>query len=235
MPGWVGRLYLPTVPPDSPSAALPIEVWIVEDHSVFGKHLQRALNRHPDIQCPCHFTTCEDTLAHMDTHPPPAVLLLDLDLPGMGGAQALPLLRQKAPGTSIVVLTVFEDEDKIVSSICAGATGYLIKTAGSEGIADSVRSAAGGGSPITPRVTRKVLEVFSRAKTAPKDYGMTPRELEMLQALSKGLTLKEAAAKSGISYHTADEYVRAVYRKLQVRNRSSAVAKAVQEGLVPPP
>lgn len=218
--------------PTSPSPL--IHVWIAEDHSLFGQSLMRALNKHPDIRCPFHFTTGEDTLQALESHPAPSVLLLDLDLPGMGGAKALPLLREKAPHTAIVVLTVFEDDAKIFHCICAGASGYLLKTAGSEGLADAVRTAAAGGSPITPSVARRVLDLVSRTKAAPKEHGMTPREMEMLRALSKGLTLKEAASEMGISYHTADDYVRGIYRKLQVRNRSGAVAKAVQEGWVPP-
>jgi DNA-binding NarL/FixJ family response regulator len=213
---------------------LPFHVWIVEDHSLFGQRLLRALNRYPDLHCSFLFANGEDALAALDAHPAPSVILLDLDLPGMGGGPALPLLRQKAPDTAIVVLTVFEDDDKIFNSVCAGASGYLLKTAGSERIAEAVRAAAAGGSPITPSVARKVIDLFSRTQNAPKDYGMTPREIDMLRALSKGLTLKEAAAELEISYHTADEYVRAVYRKLQVRNRSGAIAKAIHEGLVPP-
>jgi DNA-binding NarL/FixJ family response regulator len=221
-------------PMDPSSTPAPIQVWIAEDHSLFGQRLMRALNRHPDIDCPFHFSSGEDTLAALESHPAPTVLLLDLDLPGMGGGKALPLIREKAPHTAVVVLTVFEDDEKIFQCICSGASGYLLKTAGSDGIADAVRTAASGGSPITPSVARRVLDLVSRTKAAPKEHGMTPREMEMLRALSKGLTLKEAAAEMGISYHTADDYVRGIYRKLEVRNRSGAVAKAIQEGWVSP-
>jgi DNA-binding NarL/FixJ family response regulator len=211
-----------------------IHVWITEDHSLFGQRMMRTLNRHSDIRCPFRFSSGEDTLQALESYPAPLVLLLDLDLPGMGGAKALPLLRKKAPQTAIVVLTVFEDDEKIFDCICAGASGYLLKTAGSEGIVDAVRTAAAGGSPITPSVARRVLDLVSRTRAAPKEHGLTPREIEMLRALSKGLTLKEAATEMEISYHTADDYVRGIYKKLQVRNRSGAVAKAVQEGWVPP-
>ena len=101
-----------------------------------------------------------------------------------------------------------------------------------EEIAAAIRSAAAGGSPINPRIARRVLEMFSKANPPQKDYGLTQRETEILQLLVQGHTIKEAAAQLAIGFYTADEYIRSVYEKLQVRSRSSAVAKAVKEGLV---
>ena len=94
------------------------------------------------------------------------------------------------------------------------------------------RSAAAGGSPINPHIARRVLEMFSKANVPQKDYGLTPRELDILKLLVSGSTIKAAAAQLGIGYYTADEYIRSVYVKLQVRSRGSAIAKAVKEGLV---
>ena len=133
--------------------------------------------------------------------------------------------------TALVILTVFEDDDKIFRAICAGAAGYLLKTASIEDLASAIYSAAAGGSPINPTIARRVLEMFSKANLPPRDYGLTPREKEILQLLVQGHTIKAAAAELGIGYYTADEYIRAVYEKLQVNSRGSAIAKAVKEGL----
>ena len=141
-------------------------------------------------------------------------------------------LRQLAPGTAIVILTVFEDDDKIFRAICAGAAGYLLKTSSTEDIAAAIRSAATGGSPINPTIARRVLDMFSQANPPQKDYGLTPREKEILQLLVQGHSTKEAAARLEISYHTADGYIRDIYEKLQVNTRSGVVAKALKEGLV---
>ncbi|MES2595955.1 MAG: response regulator transcription factor [Verrucomicrobiota bacterium] len=211
-----------------------IQVWLIEDHKTYGERLARALNRVEDIDCGKRFTACEDAFAVLTTETAPQVLLLDVGLPGMNGIDALARLRQLAPKMAIVILTVFEEDDKIFRAICAGAAGYLLKTSSPEDIAGAIRSAAGGGSPINPTIARRVLEMFSKANAAPqhKDYGLTPRELEILHLLVDGKTIKEAAADLGIGYYTADEYIRGVYEKLQVRSRGSAIAKAVKEGLV---
>lgn len=212
-----------------------IQIWLIEDHKIYGERLARALNRLEGIECPRRFTACEDALASLADQAAPRVILLDVELPGMSGIDALALFRQQAPQTALVILTVFEDDDKIFRAICAGAAGYLLKTSSTEDLAAAIRSAAGGGSPINPTIARRVLDMFSKANPPQRDYGLTPREKEILQLLVQGHSIKEAAAALNIGYYTADEYIRAVYEKLQVRSRSSAVAKAVQEGIVSMP
>lgn len=210
----------------------PVHLWIIEDHKTYGERLVRALNRLDGISCTQRFTACEDAFAALTTEPAPQVILLDVGLPGMNGIEGITRLRQLAPNTAIVILTVFEEDDKIFRAICAGAAGYLLKTSNTEDIAAAIRSAAAGGSPINPHIARRVLEMFSKANVPQKDYGLTPRELDILKLLVSGSTIKDAAAQLGIGYYTADEYIRSVYVKLQVRSRGSAIAKAVKEGLV---
>ncbi len=210
----------------------PVHLWIIEDHKTYGERLVRALNRLDGISCTQRFTACEDAFAALTTEPAPQVILLDVGLPGMNGIEGITRLRQLAPSTAIVILTVFEEDDKIFRAICAGAAGYLLKTSNTEDIAAAIRSAAAGGSPINPHIARRVLEMFSKANVPQKDYGLTPRELDILKLLVSGSTIKDAAAQLGIGYYTADEYIRSVYVKLQVRSRGSAIAKAVKEGLV---
>ena len=210
----------------------PVHLWIIEDHKTYGERLVRALNRLDGIACTQRFTACEDAFAALTTEPAPQVILLDVGLPGMNGIEGITRLRQLAPNTAIVILTVFEEDDKIFRAICAGAAGYLLKTSNTEDIAAAIRSAAAGGSPINPHIARRVLEMLSKASVPQKDYGLTPRELDILKLLVSGSTIKDAAAQLGIGYYTADEYIRSVYVKLQVRSRGSAIAKAVKEGLV---
>jgi DNA-binding NarL/FixJ family response regulator len=212
----------------------PLHVWLIEDHKTYGERLARALNRFEGITCDQRFTACEDAFVALTAQTAPQVLLLDVGLPGMNGIEALTHLRQRAPQTAIVILTVFEDDDKIFRAICAGAAGYLLKTANTDDIAAAIRSAAAGGSPINPTIARRVLEMFSKANVTPqqKDYGLTPREKDILHILVQGHSTKEAAARLQISYHTADSYIREIYEKLQVNTRSGAVAKALKEKLV---
>jgi len=211
-----------------------INVWLIEDHKTYGERLARGLNRVKGIACDRRFTACEDAFPALAAQPAPHVLLLDVGLPGMNGIDALARLRRLAPKTAIVLLTVFEDDDKIFRAICAGVSGYLLKTSSIDDIATAIRSAAAGGSPINPTIARRVLEMFSKANTvlSKPDYGLTPRERDILQQLVNGKTIKESAAALGITYYTADEYIRRVYEKLHVHTRGGAVAKAVQENLV---
>jgi DNA-binding NarL/FixJ family response regulator len=214
--------------------APPLIVWLVEDHKAYGSRLQRALNRCAGISCPQRFSSCEDALSARADLAAPRVLLLDVELPGMSGIEALAHFRQRFPATALIILTVFEDDDKIFRAICAGATGYLLKSTSAEDIAASIRSAAEGGSPINPHIARRVLEMVSKATTPKHDYGLSPREMQILQLLVQGHTTKQAASAMGIGYYTADEYIRTVYEKLQVHSRGGAIAKAVNEKIVAP-
>jgi len=218
---------------EAPDSRL-LSVWLIEDHQTYGERLMRALNRLEGIRCTQRFSACEDALAALPQSALPQVILLDVELPGINGLDAIAPLRAGAPQAAIVILTVFEDDEKIFRAICAGAAGYLLKTSTTEEIADALRIAAGGGSPINPRIARRVLEMFSKAHPPQRDYGLSPRERDILELLVQGHTIKEAAAQLGIGFYTADEYIRGVYEKLQVNSRGSAIAKAVKEGLVPP-
>jgi DNA-binding NarL/FixJ family response regulator len=179
-------------------------------------------------------TACEDALTAISTQGPPDVLLLDVELPGMSGIEALGPLKIAAPKSSVVILTVFEEDDKIFRAICAGASGYILKTSSSQAIADAVRTAHNGGSPINPHIAKRVLAMLSKAPAQKPDYGLTARETDILQLLVEGATIKGAAAQLGIGYYTADEYIRKVYEKLQVHSGGGAIAKALNERLVDP-
>jgi len=209
-----------------------VTVWLVEDHKSYGERLQRELNRLDGIECTRRFTTCESALAHLAKSEAPQVLLLDVELPGMSGIEAITHFRELAPRTALVIHTDFEDDDKIFRAICAGASGYLLKAVSLEEIASAIRSAATGGSPINPIIARRVLEMFSKANAPQRNYSLSPREKETLQLLVQGHTIKQAAATLGIAFYTADQYIRGIYEKLQVKSRGSAVAKAVKERLV---
>jgi len=209
----------------------PLNVWLIEDHKIYGQRLMLALNRMDGINCTHRFTACEDAFNSLRRAEKPQVILLDVGLPGISGIEGIAGFNKQAPEASIVILTVFEDDDKIFRAICAGASGYLLKTSSVEDIAVALRVAGSGGSPINPRIARRVLEMFSKANPPQQDYGLTPREHEILQLLVQGYTIKDAAGQLQIGYYTADEYIRNVYKKLQVKSRGSAIAKAVKEGI----
>jgi DNA-binding NarL/FixJ family response regulator len=158
--------------------------------------------------------------------------MLDVGLPGMNGLELLAKVREISPDTRVVILTAFEDEEKIFRAICSGASGYLLKTATADQITGAIAEAVAGGAPMTPSIAKRVLEMFSRMAPAKTDYGLSDREKMVLEKMVNGLTKKEIAAVLDMNFHTVDAALRSIYSKLEVNTRTGAVAKALKEKLV---
>ncbi len=210
----------------------PITVWLVEDFAPFRNTVSKLLNSTPGLSCTHLFATGEDALRSLGTQTKPGVILLDVGLPGMNGIEFLMKVRDAAPDTRVVILTAFEDEEKLFRAICAGASGYLLKTAKAEQITGAIREAHAGGAPMTPSIAKRVLEMFSRMAPAKTDYGLSDREKLVLEKMVSGLTKKEIAAVLDMNFHTVDAALRSIYSKLEVNTRTGAVAKALKEKLV---
>lgn len=207
-------------------------IWIVEDHAPFRRALAKVLNAEAGLRSGREFPSCETLLAELGRPETPDIILLDVGLPGMSGLDAIRPIKTAAPQTLVVVLTVFEDDDKVFRAICSGASGYLLKTASAGEIAQAVHDALAGGSPMNPRIARRVLDMFSKFAPKQADYGLSEREKEILQLMVTGLIKKEIADRLNLSVHTVDTYLRRIYEKLEVNTRTGAVAKALKEGLV---
>ncbi|MBA4190715.1 MAG: DNA-binding response regulator [Planctomycetaceae bacterium] len=215
-----------TLPTDSTT------VWIVEDNPAYRRALARELNATPGLVCTAAFATAEEAIAAVTAGPTPEILLLDIGLPGMNGLDAIPKFRTVAPATRVVVLTVFEDDQKISSAVRAGASGYLLKLAPVDEITARIREVRAGGATLDAKVTERVLGMLATPSVpAATDYGLTDRERAVLVRLVRGLSKKQAAADLGLSEHTVHTHIRSVYDKLGVHTRSQAVAKAVRENL----
>jgi DNA-binding NarL/FixJ family response regulator len=207
-------------------------LWILEDHAALRRSLELAFEDDPEIRCSASFGNPEAMFkALRGVEPQPDALLLDIGLPGRSGLDLIGELRLVSPGTMIVVLTVFEDDEKVFKAVCEGAKGYLLKTSRSDDLIRAVKEALSGGSPMSPKIARRVLEMFSSFVPKRADYGLTEREREILRMLVLGLTNKELAVKLELSVHTVDAHLRHIYGKLEVHNRSGAVARALQERL----
>jgi DNA-binding NarL/FixJ family response regulator len=217
-------------PTDSDST--PTKVWLCEDNERFRRTLCSAINQIDSLSCDQSLGSVEDTLSRIGEAGAPDVLLLDIGLPGMDGISALPSLRAAAPGTRIVILTVFDDHDKVFRAVCAGADGYLLKTSTVERIGEAIREVANGGASMNPEIARKVLDVFSGKREKQNGPALTDREIEVLRHVVRGMTKKEVAAELELSRHTVDSHLRNIYQKLHVNNRAGAVAAALREGLV---
>jgi DNA-binding NarL/FixJ family response regulator len=159
------------------------------------------------------------------------VMLLDVELAGMNGIEGLKKIKVISPTTRVIMLTVFEDHERVFRAICAGASGYLLKTSPFERILESVHQVMAGGSPMSPRVATSVLEMFTRMAGPKKDFGLTERERDVLELMKEGLTKKEIAGRLELSFHTVDDYLRNIYAKLHVHSQAGAVAKAMKHEL----
>ena len=165
---------------------------------------------------------------------PPDVILMDIDMPILTGIEATRLVKEDFPDINIMILTVFEDRDKIFDALCAGATGYLLKKTPSAQIISSVEELYNGGSPMSSGIARKVLEYFSKPPaTAKKDsYQLSVRETEVLKRLVMGDSYKMVANACFISIGTVYSHINTLYKKLHVNSKSEAVIKAIHEKLV---
>jgi DNA-binding NarL/FixJ family response regulator len=206
-------------------------VWLVEDNDAFRNALVRVINQLGGLNCPFTFSSCEDALQALETQTPPQVILLDVGLPGMSGIDGIKLLKERSPATHVIMLTMFDDHDKVFRSICAGASGYLLKTAPKDKITEAIGEVLQGGAPMNAKIARSVLEMFSKLAGPLPDYGLTPREKDVLEFMVQGLIKKEIADKMSLSYHTVDTHLRNIYQKLHVNSRTHAVAKALKERL----
>lgn len=209
----------------------PINVWLIEDNHTFRNTVARALGRVENIECSQHFANAEDALDAMLGGAVPDVALVDVELPGQNGIEAVRKIKSISPATRVVMLTVFDDQEKVFKAICAGASGYLLKTSPVERIAESIHEALAGGAPMTPRVAGAVLKMFSQLVQPKQDYGLTVREQKIVELMSNGLIKKEIADQLELNYHTMDTHLRNIYTKLHVHSRTGAVAKAVKERL----
>jgi DNA-binding NarL/FixJ family response regulator len=214
--------------------AKPVRVWIVEDNAAYRQSLTRVVQRINADEPVSTFGNCEEALEAIGRNSAPEVLLLDLGLPGMNGVEGLPRFKAAAPNMRIIALTSFDDREWIFKAICAGASGYLLKTTPLSQVTAAISEVMAGGAPMNPEVASVVLNMFAKlgaGRSGTPEYGLSARERETLQGMVDGLTAKEIAARMKVSYHTIDTYVRSIYTKLHVQSRGGAVAKAIREQL----
>lgn len=167
----------------------------------------------------------------------PDVVLMDIEMPGMTGIEAVQKIKKEFPHIQVLMQTVFEDDERVFDSICSGASGYILKNHLNTRLVDSIKEMQFGGSPMSPSIARKVLnkmqsvQQFIKPEEAP-DYNLTPREKEVLACIVEGLSYKMVADKLFISYETVRSHVKKIYEKLHVASLTEVVAKAINQRIV---
>lgn len=208
----------------------PIRVAIIEDHDDFREGLVHVLNFTEGFACVGSFSSVEEAV---ENFPEPDVVLLDIHLPGTSGIDGIGQIKKLAPSSYIIMLTVFDDDENVFKAIVNGADGYILKRTPPAQVLAGIQEAAAGGTPMTPYVARRVIELFKRYAPANKEeHFLTTRETEILNELVLGLDNKEIAEKLFISRETVRNHIKHIYEKLHVHSKSQAVAKAIKQGLV---
>jgi DNA-binding NarL/FixJ family response regulator len=209
-----------------------IRVALVEDRREIREGLAALIGGTDGFVCTGAFGSMEAALPAI-AQQPPDVALVDIGLPGMSGIDGIRLLKQRHADLRLVVLSVYDDDERIFEALCAGACGYLLKKTAPVRLLDSLREAVAGGGPMSPEVARKVVALFRAFRPPGRgDYDLTAHETRLLGMFVEGHNYKTAAAELGVSVNTVSFHVRSIYEKLQVHSRTEAVAKALREGLV---
>jgi two-component system NarL family response regulator len=212
-----------------------VRVLVVDDHALFRHGLMQVLQTVPDIEVVAEAQDAPSAI-ELAAEWLPDLVLMDVHMPGMNGIEAARRIRTAQPGTRILMLTESEDEDDLYGAVRAGATGYLLKEVAIDEIADAIRSVASGQALVSPMMTTKLLSQFNalsrRVEEEHDGRRLTPRELEVLRLVARGLSNKDIAAELVISENTVRNHVRNILEKLEVRSRVEAAMYAVREKLV---
>jgi DNA-binding NarL/FixJ family response regulator len=202
-----------------------ISVSIVDDDCELTEKIADYLDKTSAYRCISSYPSAEEALAHI-VQDRPDVVLMDINLGGMSGIECVRQLQPQLPSTPIVMLTVFEDTDKILKAIAAGASGYLLKRMPPAKLLDAIAEVLSGGSPMSAPIARKVIQML---KTMPvpddKNVELSDRERQVMEAIAAGQLYKQISDQLGVSIHTVRSYIRRIYEKLHVRTRTEAVAK----------
>lgn len=206
---------------------------VFDDHLGRRDALEFLIGLQPDMQCTGTFEDCTNLVANLKNNPPD-VVLMDIDMPNVDGIEGVRLLQKYYPSTYIIMQTVFEDDEKIVDCIAAGAHGYILKKATNDKLIEGIKEVLNGGAPITPSIAKRVLTYFSQHKLKKNndEFDLSKRELDILTELVNGLSYKMIAAKFFISVSTVNNHIQKIYQKMHVHSVSEAVVTAIQKNIV---
>lgn len=202
----------------------PIKVAIVEDEENLRAGMQLILNTSPDIECDFTFNTAEEAIANI-VNLNLDVLILDINLPGMSGAEAVKIVKQQLPDLQVMMCTVYEDDENIFKALANGASGYILKPASPSQLVEAVYELHRGGSPMSSGIARKVVVSLHTKETDAAWQLLTVREKQILERLDQGFFYKEIADEIGVKVDTVKKHIHNIYSKLHVQSRTEAINK----------
>lgn len=216
----------------APAVPAIIKAAIIEDRRDLREGLTILINGTPGYQCVGSFRSMEEALVKIGRDLP-HVALVDIGLPGISGIEGIRLLRERYLGLALLVLSVYDDDERIFEALCAGACGYLLKHTTPARLLEALKEAINGGAPMSPEVARRVLAIFREIRPPEhSDYQLTAHEKRLLKLLVEGHNFKAIAPQLGVTVHTVAFHMQRIYEKLQVHSKSEAVAKAMRDRIV---
>ena len=206
----------------------PIRVAIVEDEREIREAIRNFLNATPGFECMQGFASAESLLGKLTPENAPDVILMDIGLPGMSGINAIKLVKARHPAIDIIMLTVYHDTQKIFESLCAGASGYLLKTTPFAGIAEAIGIVHAGGSTMSPQIARRVVEHLRPSADGDALSALTSRERDVIQGLVNGLSYKLIARDMHVTIETVRSHIKSIYTKLHVHSKAEVIGKSLK-------
>jgi DNA-binding NarL/FixJ family response regulator len=201
-----------------------ITISIVDDQAELCEKIEAFLTAKPGLKCLSNYATGEAALTGLPREKPD-VILMDINLAGISGIECVRQLKPKLPQSQVIMLTVFEDTDKIFSALTSGASGYLLKRMPLAKLFEAIHEVMDGGSPMSAPIARQVVRLLQKIPASDAGADLSPREREVLESLAGGRTYHQIGAEMGVSIHTVRTYIRRIYEKLHVQSRTEAVAK----------
>ncbi|MEZ4778688.1 MAG: response regulator transcription factor [Flavobacteriaceae bacterium] len=210
-----------------------MNICIFEDNTHLRESLQLLIDVTPSFTCTAAFPNCNNLIEKLEKIDCD-ICLMDIEMPGISGIEATKLIKGHFPKIHVLIQTVFSDDDSIFKAICAGASGYILKSSTPADYIEALRDAQTGGAPMTPSIARRVLQLFKNRLEPPdhEDYNLTEKEKSVLLQLTLGKSYKMIAGELLVSVETVKTHMKNIYTKLHVNSSTEAVAKAIQESLV---
>jgi DNA-binding NarL/FixJ family response regulator len=209
-----------------------LKVAIIEDQAQIREGLRILIDGTPGYKCIAACGAVEEALLQF-ARQAPDVALVDIGLPCVSGIEGTRMLKRHYPGVQSLILTVYDDDERIFEALCAGAVGYLLKNTPPSRLVEAIREVANGGAPISPEIARRVIALFQKVhRASDSEEELTPHEMRILKLLVDGYNYKTAASVLNVSVNTVSFHVRRIYEKLQVHSKSEAVAKALRTHLI---
>lgn len=212
---------------------MPISILVFEDNDMLRESIVSMLSTNSAFHVAGAFGNVMRSTEQVKTLRPD-IILMDIDMPGLNGIEAVGKIRSTGSTTPILMITVFDDNQHVFDAICAGASGYLLKKHLASKLFDAIEELRTGGAPMSPSIARMVINSMHQKPAQVNPYGLTSRENDVLTSLSKGNSYKLIAAEFGLSVDTVRTHIKSIYEKLHVHSQTEAVAKALNEKLVKP-